>query len=172
MGGDGMLRYHRMTSFIVDILENPVPLSDDIELVQYDSYLHREIVPQIHKRIFLTKPWGEQWDTFEGFYAEGVFLLYHKVDKYYLGFIISYINDGMPYIALMGVMEEFQGQHLGTYLVQRVARNYAKMGYKKIWVNVKPHSEGFERRCLAMGFKATDEESDGDDCSDANVYPK
>lgn len=153
-----MLRYQTMTCDIQGILKEQAQLMNDIELVQYDHFMHKEIVPQIFKRTFNSREWGEKWDTFDGFYEEGVFLLYHKLDKYYMGFIISYINEGLPYIAAMGIMEEFRGKHLGTYLIKHVAQHYAKMGYKDLWVDVRPHSESFQNRCLHIGFRFVDEE--------------
>jgi ribosomal protein S18 acetylase RimI-like enzyme len=147
-----------MTSRVNDILIDIVELSEGFELVQYDPFIHHEIVPQIYARCFNLRAWGERWDKFDGFYSDGVFLIYNKALKSYIGFVVSYINDGLPYIAALGIMKKFRGKHLGTYLVQRVAQHYAKMGYKDIWVDIKPHSESFERRCIAMGFVITDED--------------
>lgn len=147
-----MLRYQTMIADIQEILSHHVPLMDGIELVQYDPHLHREVVPQVYKRTYHTRPWGDKWDAVEGFYPEGIFLLLNKEENYFVGFIISYVNEGLPYIGAIGVEEDFQGMHLGTCMVQSVALHYAKLGYKQLWVDVKPHSDGFFNRCIAMGF--------------------
>ncbi|MCK8061646.1 MULTISPECIES: GNAT family N-acetyltransferase [unclassified Fusibacter] len=153
-----MIRKHTMASQVSDILVDLVPLSEGFELVQYDPMIHHEIVPQIYSRCFNLRAWGELWDKFEGFYSEGVFLIYHKSLKSYVGFIVSYIAEDTPYITSLGVTEDFRGRRLGTYLVQRVAQHYAKMGYKQLWVDINPHYEGFERRCVSMGFSVIREE--------------
>ncbi len=147
-----MLRNQTMKADIHEILTHPASLVDGVEMVQYDPLLHREVVPQIYKRCYHMRPWGDKWDAVEGFYPEGIFLLLNSKEQYYIGFIISYVNEGLPYIGAIGVEDNFRGQHLGTCLVQQVALHYAKLGYKKIWVDVKPHSDSFFSRCLTMGF--------------------
>ena len=152
-----VLKLQTMSCELNALLGELIPLNDRFEEVQYDSMMHHEIVPQIFSRTFKRRAWGEKWDQFEGFYSDGVFLIYEKVEKFYVGFIVSYIRDDVPYIAALGVMEDFRGLHLGMYMVQRVAQHYAKMGYKNIWVDIKPHSSSFEAHCVQMGFKEKDE---------------
>ena len=147
-----MFRYQTMTADIQDILSHYVPLMEGIEMVQYDSLLHREVVPQIYKRSYHMRPCGDKWDAVEGFYPEGIFLLLNVQEQYYVGFIISYVNENLPYISAIGVEDKYRSKHLGTCLVQQIALHYAKLGYKKLWVDVKPHSDSFFDRCLTMGF--------------------
>lgn len=166
-----MLRFLTMNGLISEILSHSAQLPDLIEMVQYAPHLHKEIVPQIYKRTYHHRPWGEKWDSFEGFYPEGIFLLLNKAEQYYVGFIISYFFEGEPYIAAIGIEDQYRGQNLATCLVQKVAQHFAKLGFRKLWVEVNPREVGFYNRCLSMGFQGVEGgNSSGDNSSDPHIY--
>lgn len=147
-----MVRYQTFVSPIREILKERHTLDDAFEIVKYDAYEHRQIIPQMFSRTLDKKPLGEKWDQIEGFYPDGVYLILHHDDAYYVGFVLSHIVDNVPHISAIGIMEQYRRRGIGTFLIQKLAEHYAKMGYQELCIDLKHDRLGFANQCERLGF--------------------
>ncbi len=151
-----MSYYQTLIGHVRDVLKETKTLDDNFLITHYNAYEHRVVVPQLYARTLHKAPLKEDWDTDDSFYGDGIYLIFHKEDRYYVGFALSKIQDDIPYISAMGIIDEFRGYGVGTYLVQQVTKHYAKMGYAKVMIDVKS-ADNIIEYWAQMGFTKVEE---------------
>ncbi len=56
-------------------IRSQVPTApQSIEIIRYCSFLHRNHIPQIYSESFGEEPWTDDWEDFDKFDPNGVFL--------------------------------------------------------------------------------------------------
>ena len=59
----------------------------------------------------------------------------------------------VPYLALITLEDEYQGQGIGTAMIQRISRDLANQGHSSLYTSsvvMEPRPQSFHRKC---GFK-------------------
>ena len=119
--------------------KKPDAIRSECTIIPYNQNEHHSLVPKLYAEGFNDKPWNSDWDRWDFFDPEGVFLA--SVDGKYAGFIISYERDGNGHISVLTVLPEFRGRGIAKSLIGRAADYLFGKGYTKISIRVEEENE-------------------------------
>ncbi len=119
-------------------------------IIHYKKEIHHSLIPQLYAEGFGDKPWGSDWNKWDFFDPEGVFLA--LVSGRYAGFVISYERDGNGHISVLTVLPEFRGRGIAEDLIVCASDYLFDRKFKKISINVEEDNEAALELYRKLGF--------------------
>lgn len=119
-------------------------------IIPYKKEIHHSLIPQLYAEGFDDKPWGSDWDSWDFFDPEGVFLA--QVSGRYAGFIICYERDGNGHISVLTVLPEFRRRGIAEDLISHAAGYLFDRKFEKISVNVEEDNDAALALYRKLGF--------------------
>ena len=113
-------KLHRM---VLQSVEDECSLSKGIAIRPYSEEQHHEAIPNIYARSFGEPPWPSDWDRFEEFDPQGVFVAEDADSHTPVGYVISFRRPTYGYISVVAVLPECRRRGIG-FAVVSTAVNY------------------------------------------------
>jgi ribosomal protein S18 acetylase RimI-like enzyme len=138
---------------------------EGIELVPYQFDRYHDPIPILYGEAFGEAPWTEDWDKFDEFDPEGVFLAIATQTQRAIAFIISFQRQDFGYISVVAVAPAHRRQGVATALIQRVAEHWRSKGLTSLRIDVYADNLAAVRAYETLGFRVyeTREEVNGRD---------
>ncbi len=120
-------------------------------MVPYSRELHHGEIPLIYAEAFNGKPWGQDWEQFEGFDPRGVFLAAGG-DGELAGYVISFKRRDHGYISVVAVRPRWQKRGAAAALVREAVNYLRSLGLKTVRIDVDEHRTAALRLYAKLGF--------------------
>jgi len=114
-----------------------LPITQSIEIVQYCSSLHHNYVPQIYSESFGEEPWSDNWEDFDKFDPNGVFLAISVINNTPVGFIISFKKWDLGYISVVAVLPAYRRKGIATALIRSAVYYLKSLNLSEIMIDVE-----------------------------------
>ncbi len=107
-------------------------------------------IPDVYAEGFSEKPWANDWYAIDQFDPKTMWV--YKERNEIIGFVISFISRGVPYVSVLTVVQSKQNNHIGEALMS-YAFDYWYKAYDAVYLHVdfdNPRASRFYKR---LGFK-------------------
>lgn len=106
----------------------------EIQLLTPNYY---KCVPNIYSSSFEEEPWPDDWYNIPQFNKKSNWIA--VVDNIAVGFIISFLSDGIPYLSVLATHDDYQGIGVGQSLIRVTLAHWKAAGFSETLVHVEPH---------------------------------
>ena len=110
-------------------------LPGSVEIRRYDGKRDHEVIPSVYGRSFGDTPWPADWDEFDEFNPDGVFVAKDGGTAEVIGYVLSFPRRGYGYISGLAVAPEYRRQGIGFALVRAAIRYLRGLGFRTIRVD-------------------------------------
>lgn len=123
--------------------------------VPYSRELHHGEIPLIYAEAFTEKPWGRDWEQFEGFDPRGVFLAAGG-DGELAGYVISFKRRDHGYISVVAVKPRWQKRGAAAALIREAVKYLRSLGLKTVRIDVDENRTAALRLYAKLGFSVAE----------------
>jgi GNAT superfamily N-acetyltransferase len=102
---------------------------EGIEVIPYQADRHHAQIPILYGEAFGEAPWDNNWQQFDEFDPQGIFLAITSQGQVAIAFIISFQRQDYGYISVVGVTPAYRRQGIATVLIQRSILAIARVVY-------------------------------------------
>lgn len=126
-----------------------------IELLNQSDF---DIIPDVYANGFQDERWADDWFDIPQFDVNSTWVA--KVDGNIVGFIISFLSKGYPYISVLTVVGSHRRMGIGKKLVEHAIEYWNKLGYSKVCIHVEMNRLNAISLYESIGFVKTGELDD------------
>jgi len=109
-------------------------------------------IPLIYADSFDEKPWEPDWYDIPQFDPNSTWVA--RFDGHGIGFVISFISKGQPYISVVALKKAFHGQGIASEMIRMCKIYWKENGYKQVTIHVNHESKRARYIYDKLGFKA------------------
>ena len=119
-------------------------------IIPYQKEIHHSLIPRLYAEGFNDDLWKYNWDSYEFFDPNGVFLATESGQ--FSGFIISYQRNYVGHISVLTVLPQFRGFGIATDLIICASNFLFEKGLHKITIRVEPENDPALQLYKKFGF--------------------
>lgn len=123
--------------------------------IQPISKAYYNQIPQVYASSFNQVPWPANWYKTPQYTDQSSWIA--LIDSQVVGFVISFISNGKPYISVLATHRDYQRRGIGTHLIQTVFDYWERKGCRSIYIHVDMNKKPALALYSKMGFKKTSE---------------
>jgi ribosomal protein S18 acetylase RimI-like enzyme len=142
-----LLRMERTTA--LPVLSPPAGIC----ILPYCADLHQEYIPSLYAASFGEDPWPADWDQFDEFDPQGVFL---AVEEEPVGFAICFRRSDFGYISVVAVLPAYRRRGIASALVGTAIRYLRSLGLDTVRIDAYEASVPAVRTYEQLGFRVFD----------------
>lgn len=143
-------RFYRM---LLESDEDTCPLVEGVAIRSYLKERHHEAICSVYGRSFSEPPWESDWDRFEQFDPDGVFVAEESKGKTPVGYVISFRRPGYGYVSVVAVLPEYRRRGIAFTLVRTAIRYLRQLGVRTIMVDAPADSPPAVHLYEKVGFR-------------------
>lgn len=142
-----LLRMERPTAG----LNHPLPVG--FALDQYQRRSHHALVPRLYADSFAEEPWGDDWDAFDEFDPNGIFIANHESQQDPAGFVICFRRPGYGYISVVAVTPLYQRLGIASAMMSRASEYLSSLDLDRVRIDAWEDSDPAVGTYLQLGFE-------------------
>ena len=119
-------------------------------IIPYQKEIHHSIIPVLYSQGFEEDPWKNDWDEYEFFDPNGVFLTTQSGQ--FSGFIISYERNYIGHISVLTVLPQFRELGIATDLIYCATNFLFEKGMQIVTIRVEPENNPAFKLYKKLGF--------------------
>jgi ribosomal protein S18 acetylase RimI-like enzyme len=101
---------------------------------------------------FGEEPWPQNWEEFEGFDPEGVFLAKDGATGRFVGYVICFRRGVSGYISVAAVIPGFRRRNIGSALIQRAIEYLRSLQLTQVIIDVDVKNNAAIEVYKKLGF--------------------
>lgn len=126
-----------------------------IELMTRETFCS---IPDIYAASFNDKPWNHDWFEIHQFNYESNWVAYNRHEL--VGFIISFLSKGIPYISVLAVHPKYHNLGIGKQLVTHAISYWTRLDYDRVRIHVAFEREKALNLYRSIGFEIVSSDED------------
>lgn len=125
---------------------------DRVVISAYRRKDHHEVIRSVYGAAFGDAPWPDDWDRFDRFDPQGVFVAEDVDTGREVGFSIAFSRDTFGYISVVAVLAEHRRAGVASALVRAACAYLRSLGLAEVKVDAFTDSVPAVRLYERMGF--------------------
>jgi SAM-dependent methyltransferase len=126
------------------------------QILSYRADRHREFVPTLYAESFGEDPWPADWDRFDEFDPQGVFLAVDAHTQNPVGFAICFQRRDLGYISVVAVIPTHRRRGIASALVTAAIDYLHSLGLTTVRIDAYEESTPAVRTYEQLGFRVFD----------------
>ena len=127
-----------------------------IRVVPYRAGQHHDRVPAIYAASFGEEPWPANWDQFDEFDPQGLFLAEDESTQEPVGYAICFQRRDFGYISVVAVIPAYQRRGIASALVGVAIDYLHSLGLDTVRIDAYEESTPAVRTYEKLGFQVFD----------------
>jgi mycothiol synthase len=118
---------------------------------RWDRERDHHRIPDVYAAAFGHEPWPDDWDAFDQFDPDGVFVA--ETDEEAVGFCICFRRGDLGYISVVGVVPQHRRRGIASALVGRAVGYLRSRGVETVRIDVYVDAPAAVAAYRSLGFR-------------------
>lgn len=133
--------------------QTSVSTPGSVDIVPYTKAFHHEQIRHLYAQAFEDSLWPRNWDKFEEFDENGVFVARDSTMGKLIGYVTSFRRKDFGYISVVAVIPTYRRKNVGSALIQKAIEYLHSLKSSQIIIDVDIENKAAIEAYKKLGFE-------------------